>query len=65
MAAAEAALDGVEQAVAAGELTPDEASAAANAIADATEVAIDEDLEAAVELEELVEGAVEETRDGA
>ena len=65
VAAAELALDGVEEAVVAGELTPEEASAAANAIADATEVAIDEDIEAAVELEELVEGAVEETRDGA
>ena len=59
--AAEAALEIVEAAVAASELTPSEGVAAATAIVDATEAAIEDDIEAAVELEELVE----ETRDGA
>jgi N utilization substance protein A len=59
--AAEAALEIVEAAVSASELTPEEGIAAAAAIVDATEAAIEDDIEAAVELEELVE----ETRDGA
>ncbi len=54
------AIEEVEEALAAGELTVEEAEAAEEAILDATEDAVAEDIAAGAELEQILETAVEE-----
>ena len=66
VAVAEQAIGEVEAALAAGELTVEEAETVEQAVGDAAEVAIAEDVAAAGELEALVEESVaEEARDDA